>query len=97
MVYAEINDIKLFYEIIGEGYPVILVHGFGGNRTEWFVQVPPLSEKFKVIIFDNRGSGKSDRPNIPYTMEMFADDIAGLLDYLNIDKAHIIGVSLGGM
>lgn len=97
MGYAEINDIKLFYEIIGEGYPVILVHGFGGNRTEWFVQVPPLSEKFKVIIFDNRGSGKSDRPNIPYTMEMFADDIAGLLDYLNIDKAHIIGVSLGGM
>jgi proline-specific peptidase len=97
MGYAEANGIKIFYEISGEGYPVILVHGFGSNRTEWFVQVPSLSEKFKVIIFDNRGTGKSDRPNIPYTMEIFADDIAGLLDHLEIDKVHIIGVSLGGM
>ena len=57
----------------------------------------PLSEHFKVIAFDNRGAGKSDRPEGPYTIEMYADDIRGLMDYLKIDKAHIIGWSLGGM
>lgn len=97
MGYAEVSGIKIFYEISGEGYPVIFVHGFGGDRTEWFVQAPALSKQFKVIVFDNRGAGKSDRPNHPYTMEIYSDDIANLMDYLKIDKAHVIGVSLGGM
>ena len=57
----------------------------------------PLSEHFKVIAFDNRGAGKSERPEGPYTIEMYADDIRGLMDYLKIEKAHIIGWSLGGM
>jgi len=97
MSYANANGIKIFFEEFGKGDPVILVHGFGSNRLEWIAQKPALSKKFKVIIFDNRGAGKSDRPNYPYTMEMFADDIAGLMGFLNIKSANIIGVSLGGM
>ena len=95
--FASINGIKICYEIKGSGYPVILVHGFGSKKEDWIAQFGPLSERFKVIRFDNRGAGKSDRPKIIYTMEVFADDIKGLMDYLKIKKAHIIGWSLGGM
>jgi pimeloyl-ACP methyl ester carboxylesterase len=97
MPFAKVNDINICYEIHGEGYPVILIEGFGAKKEKWIAQVGPLSKHFKVITMDNRGSGKSDRPNYPYTMEMFADDINGLMDHLNIENAHVIGKSLGGM
>ena len=97
-LFADVNSIKICYEIHGEGKSVILIHGFGSTKDEWkLAQVGPLSEKFKVIIFDNRGAGKSDHPDEPYLMEMFADDINSLMEHLKIDKAHIIGLSLGGM
>lgn len=95
--FAEVNGIKLCYSIDGKGYSIILVNGFGSKKEGWMGQIPALSKRFKVISFDSRGSGKSDRPNMPYTMEMFADDIKGLMDFLSIDKAHCIGFSLGGM
>ncbi len=95
--YAEVNGIKICYEILGEGEPVVLVHGFGSKKESWIAQYKPLAEHFQVIRFDNRGAGKSDRPKGEYTMEIFADDIAGLMNNLNIEKAHIIGWSLGGM
>jgi len=96
-LYADVNSIKLCYEIKGNGEPLVLIHGFGVNKQVWIGQFQPLSKHFMVTRFDNRGAGKSDRPNQPYTMEMFADDIRGLLDYLKIAKAHVIGWSLGGM
>ena len=97
-LFVEVNGVKICYEIHGKGKPVILIHGFGSTKDEWkLAQLGPLSEKFKVLIMDNRGAGKSDHPNEPYLMEMFADDINSLMEYLKIDKAHIIGVSLGGM
>lgn len=95
--YAEVNEIKICYEIHGEGEPLLLVHGWGGSKEGWFVQVNALSKYFKVIIFDNRGAGKSSRPNYPYTMDMYADDIDSLLDFLNIERTHLLGESLGGM
>lgn len=95
--FADVNNIKICYRIDGKGYPIILIHGFGSKKESFMGQVPILSQKFKVISFDQRGAGKSDRPNIPYSMEMFADDIGGLMDYLDIEKSHIVGLSLGGM
>ncbi len=95
--FATVNGIKICYETKGSGYPVLLVHGFGGKKEDWIAQFGPLSERFKIIRFDNRGAGKSDRPKTIYTMEVFAADIKGLMDYLKIKKAHIIGWSLGGM
>ncbi|MFX1601177.1 MAG: alpha/beta fold hydrolase [Promethearchaeota archaeon] len=95
--FAFINGINICYEIKGEGDPVLLVHGLGSKKESWIAQFKPLSEHFKVIRFDNRGCGKSDRPKGVYTMELLADDIAGLMDSLKIEKAHIIGWSLGGM
>lgn len=96
-LFAFINGINICYEIKGEGDPVLLVHGLGSKKESWIAQFKPLSEHFKVIRFDNRGCGKSDRPKGVYTMELLADDIAGLMDSLKFEKAHIIGWSLGGM
>jgi len=97
--FADVNGIKICYEIRGKenSFPVILVHGFSAKKEAWVAQFGPLSEKLKVIRFDNRTAGKSDRPNQPLTAEIFADDLRGLMDYLNIEKAHVIGWSLGGI
>jgi proline-specific peptidase len=95
--YTLVNDIKICYEVRGDGYPVILIHGFGVTKEEWIGQFIPLSDYFKVIRFDNRGSGKSDHPNELYTMKLFADDLKGLMKNLQIEQAHIVGWSVGGM
>ena len=97
MTFADVNGIKICYEIQGEGDPVVLVHGFGVKKEVWMCQFGPLSEKFKVIRFDNRGAGESDHPDELFTMEMLAEDIRGLMDALNLEKAHVIAWSLGGM
>ncbi|MFW9929133.1 MAG: alpha/beta fold hydrolase [Candidatus Thorarchaeota archaeon] len=96
-LYANVNGIKICYEERGRGFPVLLVHGFTGNKEGWIGQWIPLSKSFRVIRFDNRNGGCSDRPNIPNTLDMLADDIKGLLEYLKIKKTHIIGWSMGGI
>lgn len=96
-LFAEVNGIKLCYEVKGEGEPVLLIHGFSDRKEHWRGQFDYLSEYFKVIRIDNRGAGKSDRPNMKYTMDLFVEDISALLDNLKIERAHIIGHSLGGM
>ena len=94
---AEVNGIKISYEVFGQGYPVLLVHGFGDTKEGWLAQTPELSKHFKVIRFDNRGAGSSEKPKGSYKLNDFVEDIKGLLDYLNIEKNHIVGWSLGGM
>jgi len=94
---AEANGIKISYDLKGKGFPLILIHGFGSKKEIWKPQIIDFSKKYKTITFDLRGTGKTDRPNYPYIMEMFADDIKGLMDYLKIESTHLIGRSLGGM
>ena len=95
--FAEVNGINLCYDIYGNGYPVILLHGFSDRKEHWRAQVGDLSKHFKIIRLDNRGAGKSDRPDGEYSMEVYASDVAGLMECLEIKKAHIIGHSMGGM
>ena len=95
--FATINGIKICYDIHGIGEPLILIHGFTSKKETFVAQVPELSKHFKVIRLDNRGSGKSERPDEPYNMDMFVNDVRGLMDYLKIEKANILGYSLGGM
>ncbi|MHA2394983.1 MAG: alpha/beta fold hydrolase [Promethearchaeota archaeon] len=94
ILYADIKGIKLCYKIEGKGYPIFLIHGFA-KKEFWIGQVKALSKHFKVILFDNRGVGQSDRPDMPYTMKILADDLKGLMEYLNIKIGHLIGHSLG--
>jgi len=97
MPTAKVGDVSIYYEIHGEGEPLVLIMGYGGNSGQWFRQIPGLSQEYRVIAFDNRGTGRSDKPDISYTMEMMAKDVAGLLEALGIVAAHVYGVSMGGM
>lgn len=97
MTFANLHGVKISYQVYGNGFPVIFIHGYGAKKEIWKPQVAEMSKRFKLVTFDLRGTGESDRPNIPYTMKMMAEDVNGLAEFLNIKKAHIIGRSFGGM
>ncbi|MFX0023513.1 MAG: alpha/beta fold hydrolase [Candidatus Hermodarchaeota archaeon] len=96
-LFAKINEITLCYQIRGDGDPAFLIHGFGAKKEFWIGQVSELAKHLKLIMFDLRGAGKSSRPDTPYTMKMLVDDLNGLMDFLDIQRAHLIGHSLGSM
>jgi len=96
MPKVQTNGIEIYYELHGEGTPLVLISGLGYPAWEWHKMVPSLAEKFQVITFDNRGVGRSDKPAGPYTAQMLAADVAGLLDALGLEKAVIMGHSMGG-
>ncbi|MCS6817122.1 MAG: alpha/beta hydrolase [Blastocatellia bacterium] len=96
MPHARINGIELYYEVHGTGAPLLLIAGLGFGVWSWFRQIPELSQQVRVIAFDNRGAGLSEKPDCEYTIEMMADDAAGLLRALNVTRAHVLGHSMGG-
>ncbi len=94
---VKVNDINMYYEIHGDGFPLVMIHGFCGTLDVWPRPViEELSKSFKTVIFDNRGAGRTDKPDIKYSIKMFADDIVGLMDILKIEQAHVLGHSMGG-
>jgi pimeloyl-ACP methyl ester carboxylesterase len=95
MPTAQIKNI--YYETHGAGHPLVLIRGFGSNADHWYCQIPVFSTGYRVVVFDNRGIGRSDRPAGPYTIPAMADDTAGLMDALGIERAHVLGISMGGM
>ncbi len=97
MPFAEIENTKINYHIIGEGKALVLISGLGTDHKNWVFQIPDFQKHFKVIVFDNRGIGKSNGSFGPYSTDLMADDTKKLLDFLNIKKAHILGSSMGGM
>ena len=97
MPTASANGIELYYQDAGAGEPLVLVMGFGGDHLSWAFKLAALSARHRVIAFDNRGAGRSSAPDVPYTTAMMADDTVALLDLLGIERAHVLGVSLGGM
>ena len=94
---AQVNGVELWYELTGEGEPVLQIHGAGFGHFNFAPATPTLAEHFRVVDYDMRGYGQSDRPVQHYDMEVWADDAAGLLDALDIREAHIHGTSMGGM
>ncbi len=96
--YAETSgDIKLYYEDTGDGIPVIFVHEFGGDYQSWEPQVRYFAHRFRAITFNARGYPPSDVPEDPalYSQDRAIDDIAAVMRHLKIDKAHIVGFSMG--
>lgn len=87
----------MYYEAHGDGFPLLLVNGLGSDHREWLCQLPAFAARYRVVTFDNRGAGDSGVPPGPYTTPGMADDAAALLAALRIDRAHVLGVSLGGM
>lgn len=97
MAYIKLNDINLYYEVHGQGEPLVLISGFGADHLAWLSVIEALAKHYQTIIFDNRGAGLTDVPDYPYTINMMAKDVIALLDHLAITKAHVIGHSMGGM
>jgi pimeloyl-ACP methyl ester carboxylesterase len=98
MPKIKVNEINIYYEIHGDGYPLVMIMGFTGTANFWSpFLIDGVSKHFKTIIFDNRGAGRTDKPDEDYSIKMIADDTVGLMDALNIEKAHILGLSMGGM
>ncbi len=96
MPKEKVKDIEMYYELSGEGENLLLIHGLGSSTRDWEFQVPKFSQNYQVITIDLRGHGKTDKPKGPYTMEIFAEDIAELLKKLGIKSTHVLGISVGG-
>ena len=96
MPKAKLNGINLYYEIHGEGEPLLLLPGLGCDSQAWLPIIEGLSDSFRIIALDNRGAGRSDVPTEPYTIRDMAEDAACLLGHVKVDAAHVIGHSMGG-
>ena len=97
MPRAKIGDIELYYEENGQGQSLMMVLGLGQDVATWGFQISELSKHLRLIVFDNRDTGKSSRSSDEYTTETMAQDLLGLLDHLAIDRTHLLGTSMGGM
>ena len=100
MPYANNNGVKIYYEVEGQGPPLVLLHGGGGDLTNWreYGYAEALRTDYGLILIDERGQGKSDKPVDPvlYDMEYRVSDVTTVLDDLHIKSAHLFGYSYGG-
>lgn len=94
--YLDVNDIKVYYEIYGEGEPLLLLHGNGGSIENFIYQIPELSKHFQVIAIDSRAQGQTSDSDKEITYAQMASDMSGLIDKLNLGKVNVVGWSDGG-
>jgi pimeloyl-ACP methyl ester carboxylesterase len=97
MERSRINRVELAYELRGSGTPLVMIHGAQGDQTMFAGLAAGCAADFRVLTFDQRGSGLSEKPDTDYSIAMLADDTAALMDHLGLFPAHVIGVSMGGM
>jgi pimeloyl-ACP methyl ester carboxylesterase len=97
MAFAKVNGINVNYRVEGQGQPLVMVAGLAMNLSGWQPQLAVFKKQYRIITFDNRGIGKSDKPKGPYPPKIMAEDTVQLMDHLNIKEAHILGVSMGGL
>lgn len=97
MPMIKFEDIEMFYEVQGRGEPLILIAGYSCDHTFWDAMVKPLAKKFKVVVFDNRGVGKTRDEGKPFSIEALADDVKRLSEELGFTQFYICGQSMGGL
>ncbi|MEX2752298.1 MAG: alpha/beta fold hydrolase, partial [Candidatus Freyarchaeota archaeon] len=99
MPTIRVGDLDVYYEVHGEEnrVPLVLIMGLSGDILGWMFQIPEFSKKYRVIAFDNRDAGRTTKTDVSYTIETCAQDTYNLLVRLGIEKAHILGASMGGM
>lgn len=93
----KVNEIELYYEVYGEGEPIIFSHGWMDDCSVWKSQIEFFAKRYKVIVYDHRGHGKSDKPEKDYSIQTLSNDLFALIQKLNFEKITIIGLSMGGM
>ena len=99
MPYITVNNLRMYYEIHGEGNegePLVMILGLAIDVSEWEAMTGWFAKKYRVLVFDNRGAGRTDKPDAPYSIEMMADDTAGLMQAVGFRQANVLGTSLGG-
>lgn len=97
MINVTKDGVSIFYDIHGEGEPLVLLMGLGAHGMKWEPHLQEYRKHFQCIVIDNRGAGRSDKPETEaYTTEMMAEDTISVLDHLKIEKAHFHGISMGG-
>lgn len=96
MPMLHVGDVNLYYELHGDGEPLVLIPGLGSDVTDYGRIIELLSAGYRVVALDNRGAGRSDKPDVPYSVEMMADDAAGLMTGLGVGPAFVVGHSMGG-
>lgn len=96
MPKINLGDMEMNYQEQGSGIPLILIHGLNGDLTGWIFVMPELAKFYWTIALDVRGHGESGKPDIPYSIKMFADDLYNFCRKLQISQAHILGLSMGG-
>jgi pimeloyl-ACP methyl ester carboxylesterase len=96
MPYAEVGRHRLYYEVHGDGVPLLCVMGLGADATAWDAQVPEVARQHRTVIFDNRDVGRSSYSGEPYGVRDMAEDTIGLAEALELGRFHLLGLSLGG-
>jgi 3-oxoadipate enol-lactonase len=94
---VRVGDVELHCEIAGSGEPLLFIHGLGSCAEDWQSQIEYFRDRYRTIACDLRGHGRSSKPRGPYSIEVFARDLASLLRELEIGPTHVVGISLGGM
>jgi pimeloyl-ACP methyl ester carboxylesterase len=95
--YARRDGVQLYYEVEGQGPPLLLLEGLGYGLWMWYRQRPALRAHFTLVLPDHRGVGRSDKPDEPYTIGILAEDALAVLDAAGVGRTHVLGVSMGGM
>lgn len=98
MEYARVGDLNMCYGVRGEGHPLVLISGMATNMDWWEPEfIDTLAERYRVLVFDNRGAGRTETPEEDFSCKQMADDTCGLMEELGMEKAHVLGHSMGGM
>lgn len=96
MPVVNVGDITTYYEVHGDGEPLVFIGGLGADISLYAALLDDLARCHRVIAFDNRGAGRTSKPDAPYSIGLFADDTLGLLDALGLDVVDLVGMSMGG-
>ena len=99
MPQVTVNDVRLYYEVHGEGFPLVLAHGYTASTELWLDQLPAFSKRYRLVIHDTRGHGQSEVPAelSRYSLDLFVEDQKAIMDHLGITEAYVGGLSMGGM
>lgn len=97
MPYVDRGEAAIWWDEAGDGDPLLLIMGLGYSADMWFRVLPDLAARYRTIRFDNRGVGRTGVPPGPYTVELMADDAVAVLDAAGVDRAHVLGISMGGL
>lgn len=97
MPEIQVNGIQMYYQVAGQGEPLVFIHGLGSSGRDWEFQVDHFYHEYQVMVFDARGHGQSEKPPGPYSIPLFAQDTAALIRALDLGPTHVVGISMGGM